>query len=177
MKRVLMSLAVLGVVALSASPLAAQKAALYLGGGGVMPTGNYAQADNTGWQLQGGLEIGIPHSPFAVRADAMYGETSHQGSIPFTNDTKLSGLSADGVYHIGGGMVPVKLYVLAGVGYHNVNLGSGASESDFSWNAGGGLRIGLGPMNLFAEARYTSIMMTGGSLNFFPITGGLEFGL
>jgi len=176
MKRVLLSLAVLGVAALSASPLAAQKAALYLGGGGVKPTGTYGQADNMGWQLQGGLEVGVPHSPVAVRADLMYGETSHQGSIPFSTGTKLSGLSADAVYHIGGSMVPVKLYVLAGLGYHHVDLDA-ASESDFSWNAGGGLRVGLGPMNVFMEARYTSILMNGGSLNFFPITGGLEFGL
>ena len=176
MKRVLLSMAVVGLVALGASPAAAQKARLSLGVGGVKPSGDYGTFDNMGWQLMGALEVGLPKSPIGVRADLTYGQTTHQGGSLFTGSTKLSGLSADAVYHIGAPMVPVRVYLLAGAGFYHVDI-DGASESKPSFNAGTGLALGIGPMKVFGEARFMTVRTSGSALNFFPVTVGLTFGM
>ena len=177
MKRVLLGLSALALIAaFNASPAAAQRARLSLGVGGVKPSGDYGALDNMGWNLIGALEVGLPKSPLSVRADVVYGQTTHQGGSLFTGSTKLSGVSADAVYHIGAPMVPVRLYLLAGAGYYHVAI-DGASETKPSFSAGTGLALGLGPMKLFGEVRYISVLTSGSSLNFIPVSVGLTFGM
>jgi Outer membrane protein beta-barrel domain len=174
MKRVFLSLMALGCIA--ASTASAQHVKVSVGAGGVLPSGDYSTLDNAGWHVLGAVEVGIPMSPLGVRVDGMYSQTSHEGGF-LSGSTTLSGGAADLVYRIGAPAVPVKFYLLAGVGYYNVDLGLG-SESDIGYNGGAGLSFGLGGMNLFAEARYISVQTSGSSaLTFVPITAGLAFGL
>ena len=174
MKRVLLGLIALGSIAAS-SPAAAQRPRLSLGAGGVMPSGNYGTYDNMGWHLLGALEVGLPKSPLAVRADITYGQTSHGNLFP-SGSTKLNGLTADAVYHIGAPMVPVRLYLLAGAGYYHVDV-DGVSASKPAFDAGTGVSLGVGPMKVFGEARFITVRTSGSALNFFPVTVGLTFGM
>lgn len=175
MKKVLLGLIALGSIVAS-SPAAAQRPRVSIGVGGVKPSGDYGALDNMGWNLIGALEVGLPKSPFAVRADVVYGQTTHQGGSLFTGSTKLNGVSADAVYHIGAPMVPVKLYLLAGAGYYHVDV-DGASETKPSFNAGTGLQLGVGPMKMFAEARFITVRTSGSALNFVPVNVGFTFGM
>jgi len=175
MKRVILGLIALGSIAAS-SPAAAQLPRLSLGAGGVMPSGDYGTIDNVGWNLLGALEVGLPRSPFAVRADFMYSQTGHQSGSFLTGSTTLSGVSADAVYRIGAPMVPVKVYLLAGAGYYRVAI-DGASETKPSYNAGAGLSFGVGPMKVFGEARFISVLTSGSAMNLFPVSVGLTFGM
>jgi hypothetical protein len=177
MKRAMLSLMVLGCVAVGASPAAAQRARLSLGAGGMKPSGDYATADNTGWQLMGAIELGVPRSPLAIRIDGMYGQTTHPGGSLLSGGTKLSGGTADAVYRIGAPMVPVHLYVLAGLGYYKADLVSGGSETKPAFGGGAGLSLGVGPMKVFGEARYMTVRTNGSPLNFFPVSVGLTFGM
>ena len=174
MKRILLGLIALGSIAAS-SPAAAQRPRLSFGVGGVKPSGDYGAVDNMGWNLLGAVEVGLHKSPLAVRADIVYGQTTHQSGF-LTGSTKLSGVSADAVYHIGAPMVPVRLYLLAGAGYYHVAV-DGASETKPSFNAGTGVSLGVGPMKVFAEARFISILTSGSALNFFPVNVGFTFGM
>jgi hypothetical protein len=173
MKKVLLGLIALGSIVAS-SPVAAQRPRISLGVGGVKPTGDYGAFDNMGWNVLGALEIGLPKSPLAVRADVVYGQTTHQGGSLFTGSTKLSGVSADAVYHIGAPML--KLYLLAGAGYYRVAI-DGVSETKPSFNAGTGLSLGVGPMKVFGEARFITVRTSGSAVNFFPVNVGLTFGM
>ena len=176
MNRGLLSLVVVsGMIALATSPAAAQKARLSLGVGGVVPSGDYSTLDNTGWHLLGALELGIPHSPVSARADVVYGQTSHQGGL-LTGSTKLTGGMADAVYHIGAPMVPVRLYVLAGLGYYHVDI-SGSSESKPAFGGGAGVSLGFGPMHVFGEGRFITVRTSNSPMNFFPVTVGFTFGM
>ncbi len=176
MKRGLLSLVVLGgMAALVASPAAAQTR-LSLGVGGVVPSGDYSTLDNAGWHLMGALELGIPHAPVSARADVVYGQTSHQTGL-LTGSTKLTGGTANAVYHLGGKMLPVRLYLLAGLGYYHVDFGSGASESKPAFDAGTGVSLGFGPMHLFGEARLVNVMTSNSSTSFFPVSVGFTFGM
>jgi hypothetical protein len=175
MKRVLLGLIALGSIAVS-SPAAAQRPRLSLGVGGVMPSGDYGTIDNFGWNLIGALEVGLPKSPLGIRGDFLYGQTTHQSGFLLTGSTTLSGVSADAVYHIGAPMVPVRLYLLAGVGYYHVAV-DGSSETKPSYNAGTGISLGVGPMKVFGEARYISVLTSNSALNFFPVNVGFTFGM
>ena len=175
MKRVLLGLIALGSIA-AFSPAAAQRPRLSLGVGGVKPSGDYGTVDNMGWNLLGALELSLPKSPLALRADLIYGQTTHQGGSLFTGSTKLSGVSADAVYHIGAPMVPVRLYLLGGAGYYRVDV-DGTSQTKPAFNAGTGLSLGVGPMKLFGEARFITVRTSGGAVNFFPVSVGLTFGM
>jgi hypothetical protein len=172
MKRVFLGLMALGLIA--ASSAAAQRPRISVGVGGVKPSGDYGAFDNMGWNLLGAVEMGLPKSPLAVRVDVIYGQTSHQGGPAGT--TKLSGVSADAVYHVGAPMVPVKLYVLAGAGYYRVGI-DGVSETKPAFNAGTGVSLGLGPMKLFGEARFITVRTSGSAVNFFPVNVGITFGM
>jgi hypothetical protein len=144
--------------------------------GGVKPSGDYGSFDNMGWNVLGALEVGLPKSPLAVRADFLYSQTTHQGGSLLTGNTKLSGVSADAVYHVGARMVPIKLYLLAGAGYYHVDV-DGASETKPSFNAGTGVQLGVGPMKLFGEVRFITVRTSGSPLNFVPVNVGLTFGM
>lgn len=173
MKRILLSVVALGVIV--ASGASAQHVHVSLGAGGVVPTGDYKTIDNAGWHALGAVEVSLPGSPLSVRGDLMYGETGHNETL-ITGSTKLTGGTADVVYHIGAPAVPVRLYFLAGVGYYNVDI-SGNKESKVAFGGGTGVSIGMGPAHLFAEARWMSIETSGSAMTFLPVTLGMTFGM
>jgi hypothetical protein len=157
----------------SVATVTAQSARFGLGGGLVAPMSDYKTTDKTGWHVFGKVDIGIPLSPVGVRVDAMYGQTSYQS--PLTGNTKLAGGTADLVWKIPTAVPGFKPYVVGGLGLYNVNRGGG-SATKFAWGGGLGTSIGVGPIHGFAEARYISIQLGGGSLKFIPLTVGLSFG-
>jgi hypothetical protein len=155
------------------SPVAAQSARFSLGGGLTMPIRDYKTSDNTGWHLLGKVDIGIPMSPLGVRVDGMYAQTSQKS--PATGNTKLAGGTADLVWHVATAIPGLKPYVVGGVGFYNVDAGGG-SETTFAWGAGLGTSVGVGPIHGFAEARYMSVHLSGGSVRFVPLSVGVSFG-
>jgi hypothetical protein len=70
-------------------------------------------------------------------------------------------------------MVPLRFYLLAGVGFSFID-GSALSPA---FAGGTGLSVGAGPSTAFVEGRFMSVRTSGSALNFFPVTGGLSFGL
>lgn len=48
-------------------------------------------------------------------------------------------------------------------------------ETKTAFNAGAGVDLSLGPVTLFAEARYTWIMTEGSTTNYLPISVGITF--
>ena len=141
-----------------------------LGGGLILPTGDYGTTDKSGWHLLGLIQLPISQSPIHLRFDAMYGSTSHKIGA---GSTKLTGATADLLYHVGERASSVRPYVLGGLGFFNVS--DGTSTSKFAFGLGGGILFGVGGMHAFLEGRYMSIQASGASLNFLPITVGLMF--
>jgi hypothetical protein len=139
-----------------------------LGGGLTLPTGDYATFDKTGWHLLGLIQLPIAQSPIHLRFDVLYGSTSHKGG---GGSTKLTGATADLLYHLGERASSVRPYVLGGLGFYNVSDGSSASK--FAFGLGGGILFGLGGSHAFLEGRYMSVQTSGSSLTFFPITLGV----
>lgn len=174
MKRILFSVVALGVFVATAA--SAQHVAFMIGAGGVVPTGVYSDYDKAGWHGLGGVEVGIPASPLAVRADYMYGQTGHDPASLLTGSTKLSGGTANLVYRLGAKGVPVRLYVLGGAGYYKVDVG-GVSEGKVAFGGGTGITMGFAGAHLFAEGRWLSVQTSGSATTFMPVTLGMAFGM
>jgi hypothetical protein len=144
-----------------------------VGGGIILPMGDYGTVDKAGWHVMGLIQFPISQSPIHLRFDALYGSTSHKSGFG-PGSTKLTGATADLLYHLGDRHSSVRPYVMGGLGFFNVSDGS--STSKFAFGLGGGILFGVGTMHAFLESRYMSIQTSGSSLTFLPISLGLMFG-
>jgi len=160
---------------------AAQGARFGVGGGLLSPLGDYKNLDKTGWHGLVRVDFSIPMSPVGIRIDGLYGQTSHKA--PFDGDGNSKGIGglASLVWNIPVPAPIVKPYVLAGGGFFNLkttipSLGVDSSESKFAYGLGAGVRIGAGPLNVFAEGRYVSVQTSNGATKFIPLTVGVLFG-
>ncbi len=151
-----------------------------LGGGAIVPVGDYEIADKIGWHGLGMVQVGLPPLPVDIRVDALYGQTAHKdiGNTPVSGNTKLYGGLANVVYSIGP-KVMARPYVLGGIGVYHVKVdvpGSTADETKFAFGVGGGVSVGMGQTHFFVEGRFVSVRESGGSTSFLPVTAGVSFG-
>jgi opacity protein-like surface antigen len=173
------------VALLGSSGLAAQKVRYGLGGGLLLPMGDYKTADNAGWLASGDVTYWLAAAKGAsgsvgIRADVSYSQTSRKGGTG--GNTKVAGGLAEVVYSLGRPADPTRVYLLGGVGLYNVKIdvtGFGsASETKVGFGAGAGVafKAGTGSTRLFVEGRYTSVSTSGSSTSFIPIKAGVRFG-
>ena len=182
MNRVLrLMIAAAGISTASVVTLAAQSARFGVGGGLISPVSDYGNQDKTGWHVAANVEFAIPLSPFGVRVDGLYGQTDHQS--PVNGSTKLAGGLVGIVWKITTAVPMVKPYLVAGGGVYNFKQTfpsttgpSETSDTKFTWAAGAGASVGVGPIHGFLEARYASIQLSGNAEKFIPVTAGLTFG-
>src|SRR2546422_8422860 len=94
-----------------------------LGGGVIIPVGDYKNADKIGWHGLGMAQFGLPGSPVDIRVDAVYRQTTHKdiGTTPVSGNTKLYGGLASVVYNIGPKLM-ARPYILGGVGADHVKI-------------------------------------------------------
>ena len=166
MARTLRYMALASLLAGAPALLAAQ--GFFLGGGVVVPSGDYADFAKTGYGGMAGVNLSVPALPIGVRVEALYLYNPHEGTD--AGSTSLYGGLASATYGIGG---PTGLYLLGSLGYmnHDYNApagGTSANEWDFTWGIGGGINFS----KLFAEVRY----MQRGDTKFIPIMVGIKFG-
>lgn len=172
MKRTMRWLVSVALV-LGAGRLSAQR--IMVGGGLLMPMGDYKTADKMGFIGQAG--IGFPAGPIGIRIEADYGQTKHKN---VDGNSKLIGGMAAAVYHF---KTPASVtpYVLGGVGMYNVKFTATGfpdqSETKFGFGVGAGLEMKMTAMSLYLEAKYMNIATTGSATTFIPITVGLRFGM
>src|SRR3989454_7925621 len=147
-----------------------------LGGGAIIPVGDYNKADKIGWHGLGMVQFGLPALPVEIRVDGLYGHTTHKdiSGTAVPGSTKLYGGLANVVYSIGAG-ITMRPYVLGGIGMYHVTVdvpGTTGDETRFAFGVGGGVSLGVGQARFFVEGRFVSIRESGGSTSFVPITAG-----
>jgi hypothetical protein len=170
-------------VVLSAQAVHAQGLSFGVGAGAVMPTGTYGDLMSTGWNVTGVARIKPPVSPLGLQVDAFYTRFGLDNDVDGHN--QVIGATANALYAFPS-VSPVRPYLLGGIGLYNQKLTVGdasGSESKFGINAGAGFDFALGSANLFADARFHTIL--NGSVDaetleeanayMIPITLGLRF--
>jgi len=180
MNRKARGMLVAGLLTLAGAQVAGAQARGYVGfGGGVsIPTGEFADAVNTG--VMGQVVAGIT-GPTGVIGGRVNGTYTHHG-FDLVDDARIRFIGAMGDVVFSPGVADAKLrpYLLGGLGFQNFSEtdplgGDDFSETEFAFNFGGGVNIALGRMKLFIEGRWLSIR-TEDAVSLIPLSIGLRFG-
>jgi hypothetical protein len=169
--RAAMAVAALGL-AFSASEAQAQ-IGFSIGGGPSFAMGDFGEGLDMGYHAKVGASFSIPLLPIGLQADAMW----NRFDVSDVDDAKVQTLSGslNAVINI---PTPVLTpYLIGGVGYYNnkfEGFGIDADENDFGVNVGGGVRLGLPGLGVFAEARLHNVFTEGESTRFVPVTIGIR---
>ena len=177
MRRVTFSIAAL--IMLGVGSVSAQGVRFGIGGGVLMPLGDYKTDDKLGWVVGADATYWLMGAPVGLRVEGDYSQTSHKSTFATSGNSKIIGGLAELVYAFGPKASPVRPYLLGGVGFFNFKESvSGASTSKVGFGAGGGvaMKLGAGSTRLFVEARFSSVSANGGTTTFVPIRAGLRFG-
>ncbi len=164
MRRILLS--ALFVAALPA----AASAQFQVGVGAAVPTGDFGDLFGTGLHAQASYNIGLPLLP-DVRIDGVYQTYDAEGDADVSTDI------------IGGGvnllldlpLVIIKPYLLGGIGYYNVSMEGVDDSSELGFTGGAGLRLALGRLGVFGEARVLNIRGDDDSITTIPLVVGITF--
>lgn len=179
MKRMALVVSVLVLLA-GVGSLSAQGFRLGIGGGVLLPTGDYGKADKLGWLAGADATYWLLGAPIGIRADVQYSQTSEKSGVA-AHTSKIIGGLAEAVYAFGQKKDQIRPYIMGGIGYYNVKfdpaVGSSVSESKIGFGGGAGLafKLGLGT-RFFVDGKFVSVATTGGSTTFFPIRAGFRFG-
>jgi opacity protein-like surface antigen len=176
------SLALVLLVVPAAGRAQAMQPHFGVGAGLTFPTGDYhadaaaaGEGFAAGWQGMALVEFRQLGSRVGLRVDGTYGQNYVNamrradllsfGTFGTSVDEKTRLLSGnvDVMYEFRSSS-DVKPYVLAGIGLQNIKVSITSSpvtmETAFTkvgWNAGGGIRYGVGRTTLFLEARYCRV--------------------
>lgn len=164
-----------------------------LGGGALVPQGDYSDALSTGWSAGAMLGWRPVNSIWGVRLDANYGRLSAQESAGLSSDDQLTTWNAmlDLTLDFPIGQNGSSFYLLGGAGLHNFawdfegvdddpnqSFDEVEDATDFGVNAGAGLNFAIGRTNLFVEGRFINVFNGNDVVDdarFIPISAGLKW--
>jgi hypothetical protein len=160
----------LSLLAIFIAPVAAGAQVRLMAGGGLStPIGDFADAAEVGWHLTGGMQLGVPTIPVALRGDGSYHSFGEAGGLPSVD--MLSG-TLSLVFNLPGvGLVP---YLLAGVGAYRTTAEGLDAVSDNGFHAAFGVNIGAIGLGGFGEVRLVNINQSAGDARFVMATLGLR---
>lgn len=165
--------------------LSAQDVRFGVGGGLVLPMGDYKDVDKLGWLVGADATYWLTGNAIGIRLEGSYSQTKHKdfAGSPVDGNSKIMGGMADLVYAFGTQADQIRPYVLGGVGFFNVKVTVPSASFDtsvtkvgFGGGAGIAFKVGTGGTRVFVEAKYMSVSTEGGSTNFLPIRAGIRFG-
>ena len=157
-------------LAILAAPVwASAQVRLMAGGGLSTPVGDFGDAAEAGWHLAGGLQLGVPTIPVALRADGAYHSFGQARPAP-SLDMLAGNLSL--VFNLPGvGLVP---YLLAGVGAYRTTAEGLDAVSDNGFHAAFGVNIGAIGFGGFAEVRFVNVNQDVSDARFVMATLGFR---
>ena len=181
------------LLALAVARPAGAQAHFGISGGASIPESRFGEAVNTGYNVNGMVNIGIPLSPLGFRAEVGlnhfdFGDAYGNGNVRMINGSANFILTPSSI-------MGAKPYLIGGLGMYNVKstvgpvtnpVLSGVATSPFAtessdtrlgFNGGLGLTFGLGPIGTMLEARYVSVngRNGSGSMAFVPVSFGVTF--
>ncbi len=142
---------------------------LLAGGGLSTPVGDFSDAAAAGWHLMGGMQLGVPTIPVALRADGGYHSFGEARPAPSV-DMLAGNLSL--VFNLPGvGLVP---YLLAGVGAYRTGVEGADAVSDNGFHGAFGVNIGAIGFGGFGEVRLVNVNRDLGDARFVTATLGFR---
>ena len=158
--------------------------------GAALPTGDFKDGVNTGYNVGAALDYRVPLSPFGFRGEGIYSSFGAKDDAG-VEDLDLSdlGLNANAVVWLPNAGSPVRAYVTGGPSYSRIKISASegsvsasVSENKWGFNVGAGLDFALGALSTRLDVRYRRISMDdfmdsgeSGAVQYIPITFGLTF--
>ena len=138
------------------------------------PTGDLGNATNTGYNVTLAVGYNPQAAPVGLRLEGAYNEFGNQVG---GGNTNIAAFTGNAVFALpASGFTP---YIIGGAGLYRVGandtFGNTASENDFGFNVGGGVKLPLSnSFETFVEARFNRVSISGGgNLSFIPVTVGI----
>jgi hypothetical protein len=137
---------------------------------------------STGWHVGGLVDVGLPLLPVGGRLEALY---QRLPSDHFGHHETVAGIANARLGIPGFGLLPVRPYLIGGVGFYGTRLGEDVAHGpgadhgsddfdvDIGFNAGVGVSLGLAILNAFAEARIH--VLPDHQQLFVPLSIGIRF--
>ena len=157
--------------------------------GASIPQSSFGDGVNTGYNVNGMINIGVPLSPLGFRGEVGWNRFDLSGNNVSGNVRMVNG--AVNVVLAPSTVMTAKPYFIAGLGVYNVKSTGNASggilggavpttstaDTRLGFNGGIGFAFGLGPVGTLLEARYVNVNSSdnSGSLSFVPISFGITF--
>lgn len=143
--------------------------------GAALPTGNFSNGTDVGYNITGGIAMMQRGSPLGFRVEGMFNEFGVSNT-----DTKLrvAAGTANATYDLPMSSVGAgnALYLIGGIGYYNTkDTFFDSSESNVGFNVGAGFRFPLTGFSAYVEARYHTVSAANFDAHFIPIVFGLSF--
>lgn len=145
------------------------------GGGAAFATGEYRDVTGNGTALQTSLALRPRWLPVGLRADLL------ASWLPDVDGARFTDVGGFLNATLGPTGRSVRPYVIGGVGavrhsspdeVHGDHTHAGENETNFAWNAGGGLQFQLDRTTLFTEARFVD---GGEGRRYVPIVIGILY--
>jgi len=168
--RAFRNVALVAALALIAPAGLQAQTSIYFAGGTLIPISDFGDVADPGLMGIGGIGIGIGDTDFTVGAEGMYSPGNGSGTEPDVNLYSAMGWLE---YEFGddGSVSP---YIFGGAGIIGGSEDGGNSDTEFGYQAGGGLAFPVGgSTSLFVEGRY----MGSDSLDLIGLLAGLSIGL
>jgi opacity protein-like surface antigen len=153
-----------------------------VGGGLVIPLGDYSDAVKTGWDVMGAVQFKPATSPVGFQIDGAYQQNKFEDALPLFDKDRLFYATGNLVFWLPvAEETRVKPYLLAGGGIYNekAKLADGTStnsQTKFGFNAGAGFDLDFqNNVALFLEGRFHNVLVDGPDLKFIPINLGIRF--
>jgi hypothetical protein len=154
---------------------------LGISGGLSLPTGDFGDAYNAGFNVSGHLGLQSSALPVGLRFDLGYNQWELDGFD--ANLRSLAGIANAMLFFPRPSGSTVRPYVSGGLGIYNTKRSrdvtggtvSTDGETNVGLNAGVGLDFGLSGISTFVEARFHSVFTDQSNTNFLPIVFGLRF--
>ena len=159
-----------------------------IGGGISVPTSDYKEVVDQGYNAQAFLLVRPPGFPLSFRVTGTYNRFDAKPEVTSGFEdgySQVAGALANATLHIPLG--PVSPYIIAGLGALNfknvVNTTSGevdASKTEFAINGGAGLAFRVFGADAFVEGRLTNVytdegLIDASSITYVPVTFGIIF--
>jgi hypothetical protein len=174
-------------LALASVPAAAQMVPVNpfsfgVSGGAAIPTGGLGDRYNTGYSVDGIINVRVPTLPVSFRGEVGLTQFGAKASDNVALRS-ISGVANLVLPFAPGPTAVVRPYLIGGVGAYGLRqrtTGSGATfetrtDTRLGLNGGVGLEIPLTGISVFGEARYTSVFADGENTSWVPVRVGIRF--
>ena len=146
-----------------------------IAGGATQPMSTTSDVTKLGYNGTVAAAINLPFIPVGLRVDGAINAFGEKAGI----GAKTSTISATGnvVWRLPS--VGISPYLIGGAGLYMVSVtptgANAVTENHLGYNAGAGINLPLSVFKAFVEARYNRVSLSGGSMQFVPVTLGIMF--